>query len=167
MRVTFKDIEGLYAIGECGIVDLESYEEQEEAVENKDFQNFDKKELFWTVYDQIIIPTREQADVDADDTLRLLYIEDDDDTFIFHYNIDDYDESYCEVRGAAQMPLEDVVSALYDDLCNMVKELPDDEPLKQAITWDKTITVDVPEDYLKRLKSDVFYSSWAIETTEE
>ena len=43
MRVKLKGIAGLYAIGECGVVDLESYEDLEQAVENKKYTNFCRK----------------------------------------------------------------------------------------------------------------------------
>ena len=164
MKVRFKGITGQYAIGECGVVDLESYNEQ--AVENKKFTNFDKKELFWSIYDQIIIPTREKAGSDPDSTFRLLCIEEKGDTFVFHYNIDEYDDSYCEVKNANDMTLEALMSALYEDFCNMAKALPDDDPLKTSITWDKTRKVSFSGDYLERVKKDVFYTSWEVEISE-
>ncbi len=167
MKVTIKGIAGKYAIGECGVVDLESYKEREKDVDNKSYPRFDKRELFWTIYDQIILPTRERMGVDIDDTFRLLYIEDAEDSLVFHYNIDNYDESYCRVQRAAEMSLEDVVSALYNDLLSTAKSLPDDEPLKKAITRDKSRSVDVPDIFLERLKRDVFYSSWDIDNLEE
>ena len=164
MTVNFKGIVGEYAIGECGVVNLEAYRGQ--GVENKKFKNFDKKELFWSIYDQIIIPTREKAGSGPDSTFRLLCIEEKGDTFIFHYNIDEYDDSYCEVKNAKDMTLEALMSALYEDFCNMAKALPDDDRLIKSITWDKTRKVSFSGDYLERLKKDVFYTSWKIETSE-
>ena len=55
MKIKLKGISGLYVAGECGIVDIEYCEEPEKVVENNTYQHFDKKELFWTIYDQIII----------------------------------------------------------------------------------------------------------------
>ncbi len=167
MRITFKGIEGAYAVGECGVVDLEAYEDQEAAVENKNYGKFDKKELFWTIYDQIILPIREVAGIDPDHSIRLFFIEDDGEKMILHYNIDDYDESYCEIQGVTNMTLDDVMEAVYDDICGIKNALPDDEPLKEALTWAKSRRVNIPDDYLDRIKMDVFYSSWDIESIEE
>ncbi len=102
--------------------------------------------------------------VNPDHTLRMLYIEEDGDTFVFRFNIDDYDEAYYEVKGAADMTLEEVMSVLFDDICELKKALPDDEPMKNAITWEKDRPVDIPaDDFIDRLSQDVFYSSWEIE----
>ncbi len=165
MIAKLKGIEGLYSVGECGVVDLESYEEHVNAVENKKYNQFDKKELFWSIYDRIILPSRESVPNKPDNTLRLLYIEENGDTFVFHYNIDSCDESYLEVKGAAEMSFDELLSAVYEDFCNMAKALPDDEPLKNGIKYDRTRNVVIPENYLERLKKDVFYSSWVIETS--
>ncbi len=167
MKIKLKGISGLYVVGECGIVDIEYCEEPEKIVENNTYQHFDKKELFWTIYDQIIIPTREKMKVDPDHTFRLLCIEDKSDGLVLHYNIDDYDESYSEVQNILDISLEDLISAVFDDFCYIVEALPDDEPLKKSITWDKTRAVNIPEDFLKRLKRDVFYSSWDIDASEK
>ncbi len=43
MKILFKEIEGRYAVGPCGIVDLDAYEELEEAVENKKYTHFEKR----------------------------------------------------------------------------------------------------------------------------
>ena len=162
MRVTFDDFGGVYAIGECGIVDLESYEELESAVENRDYGNFDKKELFWTIYDQIILPIREAEGVDPDHSIRLLYIEDQADNLVLHYYIDDYDETYCEIKLTNNMTLEDVMKVISDDFCLIKNSLPDGTPLKDAISWHRDRKVNVPDDYIERLKRDVFYTSWVI-----
>lgn len=167
MRVKLEGIDGLFAVGECGIVDLDLYEDQEPAVENKNYGNFEKKELFWAVYDQIILPVRETAGVDPDHSIRLLFIEDDGDELVLHYNVDDIDESYFVVRGVGNMTLDDVMTAAYEDLLILKDVLPDDEPMKKAITWDKERKVNIPDDYLERLKKDVFYSSWEIESIDE
>lgn len=166
MKIQIKNITGEYAIGECGIVDLDLYENQEHSVENKSYNNFDKREMFWTIYDQIIIPTREKMGTDTDHSLRLLFIEDDDDKLTLHFNIDDYDETYCEVLDVDDKLLDDVIKNLYDDLSETLTNLPDDEPMKKSIMWDKSREVSIPVDYIERIKKDVFYSSWDIEIME-
>ena len=163
MRVKLKEIDGMYAVGECGVVDLESYEDQEMAVENRNYGKFEKKAFYWTIYDQIILPIRNAVGVDPDHSIRLLFIEDDGDKIVLHYNIDDYDESYCEIQGVTNMALEDVMKVVYEDFCGMRNALPEGEALKEAITWDKNKGVDIPNDYMERLKKDVFYTSWEIE----
>ena len=165
MKVKFKGIDGLYVVGECGVVDLDAYEDQETAVENRDYGKFEKKAFYWTIYDQIILPIRNAVGVDPDHSIRLLFIEDDGDKIVIHYNIDDYDESYCEIQGVANMALEDVMKVVYEDFCGMRNALPEGEALKEAITWDKNRSVNIPDDYLERLKKDVFYASWEIEYT--
>ncbi len=167
MRVKLEGIKGLYAVGECGIVELDSNEDLETAVENKNYGSFEKKELFWAVYDQIILPVREAEGVEPDHSIHLFYIEDDGDMLVLHYNVDDYDESYCEIRGVEKMTLNDAMTVVYEDMLSLKDVLPDDEPMKKAITWDKDRKVNISDDYLERLKKDVFYTSWDIESIEE
>ena len=161
-----KGVLGEYAIGECGIVDLDSYENQECAVDNKNYNAFDKRELYWTIYDQIIIPTRERMGTDSDHTLRLLFIEEDVNKMVLHFNIDDYDEAYCEISDVDTLSLADAVKTVFKDLNQYINNLPDNEPMKKAFTWEKSRAVSIPADYMERLKKDVFYSSWEIGSVE-
>ena len=165
LEVKLKGLLGKYAIGECGIVDLHSYEIHEHDVENISYKNFDKRELFWTIYDQIIIPTRERMGTDPDHSMRLLFIEEGN-KLVFHFNIDDYDEMYSEITDVNNMSLEEVIKIIFDDLKETINNLPDDEPMKKAFTWNKSRVVSIPIDCIERLERDVFYSSWVIDNKE-
>ena len=141
MRATLKNQGGLYAIGECGIVDIEAYENQEQAVENRAYKRFEKRDLFWRIYDQIIIPTREKMSTNPDHSIRLLFIEDEGNKIILHFNIDDYDEIYSEVLDVENISLDDAMKIVFADLSELKDILPVDETLKQAITHMITQTL--------------------------
>ena len=160
MRIKLKEIDCDWEIGECGIVDFEIHEGTGDCVYNKQYKNFDKKELYWTIYDQIILPTRAKMDQDKDDTLRLFYIEEKGKNLEFTISFDEYDEAVFVVKGATEKPLEEVLQNLFNDMRDC---FPDDEEMREAITWDKSAKVNIPEDYVKRIVEDVFYSHWIIE----
>ncbi len=162
MEITLKNGVGTYAVGICGIADVEDVSNAESVVADEKYSNYSKKELFWSVYDQIILPSRKNISEGADHSLRLFNIERNDTSLILNFNMDDFDEASYEIENAT----EDGLDVVLDELFTAVKDsFPDDKEFSDALVRDKDQKVSVPEDsnYMDRLKTDVFYSSWEVE----
>ena len=123
-----------------------------------EYDNFSKSELFWGIYQRIIIPSREKMGVgNSEDSLRLFHIYEKEDSLILYFHFDDIDEAEFWISNGVHMLLDDAIEEVYHQI---KKAIADIDFVDDIILVENEIVVPSENEVLQDIGKYIFYQGW-------
>ena len=133
----------------------EDYEECADEITNTDYGKFTKEELFWAIYEKVLIPSGLYSYENSpyDDKVHLHHIVDEPDgnTVGLFLEFVDINEGYNFLHDVKNTPLDDVLRQFFNLLKGIYTDIDKDYPIK--LDLEKSIKIPKSdEDILRQLK---------------